>query len=159
MAVYTLHVMNRDGGNLRPISAFEMFEWTPSVDSEGRILYARWDYVDRWNMPFMKLWSTMPDGTKVWVEVNKGHPASRTPVPDVRGFGRGQAIEELQALGFDVSARVAEPPSGTLGPNGEPYAGGQVWRTTPAAGELSPDGTVVFDYAAEFPGATTTTTP
>jgi mono/diheme cytochrome c family protein len=40
-----------------------MFEWTPSVDSEGRILYARWDYVDRWNMPFMKLWSTMPDGT------------------------------------------------------------------------------------------------
>ncbi|MCB9386549.1 MAG: transglycosylase domain-containing protein [Microthrixaceae bacterium] len=103
--------------------------------------------------------TTMPDGTKVWVEVNKGHPASRTPVPDVRGFGRGQAIEELQALGFDVSARVAEPPSGTLGPNGEPYAGGQVWRTTPAAGELSPDGTVVFDYAAEFPGATTTTTP
>ncbi len=63
VAVYTLHVMDGDGGNLRPISAFEMFEWTPSVDHEGRILYARWDYVDRWNMPFMKLWSTMPDGT------------------------------------------------------------------------------------------------
>lgn len=63
VAVYTLHVMDADGGNLRPISAFEMFEWTPSVDHEGRILYARWDYVDRWNMPFMKLWSTMPDGT------------------------------------------------------------------------------------------------
>jgi mono/diheme cytochrome c family protein len=63
VAVYTLHVMDADGGNLRQISAFEMFEWTPSVDHEGRVLYARWDYVDRWNMPFMKLWSTMPDGT------------------------------------------------------------------------------------------------
>ncbi len=63
VAVYTLHVMDANGENLRQISAFEMFEWTPTVDNEGRILYARWDYVDRWNMPFMKLWSTMPDGT------------------------------------------------------------------------------------------------
>ncbi len=63
VAVYTLHVMNADGSNLRQISPFEMFEWTPSVHPDGRILYARWDYVDRWNMPFMSLWSTLPDGT------------------------------------------------------------------------------------------------
>lgn len=63
VAVYTLHVMNPDGSNLRQISPFEMFEWTPSVHPDGRILYARWDYVDRWNMPFMSLWSTLPDGT------------------------------------------------------------------------------------------------
>ena len=63
MAVYTLHVMDAGGKNLRQISPFEMFEWTPSVDDQGRILYARWDYVDRHNMPYMSLWSTMPDGT------------------------------------------------------------------------------------------------
>jgi hypothetical protein len=63
VAVYTLHVMDSAGGNIRQISAFEMFEWTPSIDHDGRIIYARWDYVDRWNMPFMKLWSTLPDGT------------------------------------------------------------------------------------------------
>ncbi|MBM3476866.1 MAG: hypothetical protein FJX75_26635 [Armatimonadetes bacterium] len=63
VAVYTLHVMDPTGEHLRPISAFESFEWTPSVSSDGRILYARWDYVDRSNMPFMKLWSTFPDGT------------------------------------------------------------------------------------------------
>ena len=40
-----------------------MFEWTPSIDNDGRILYARWDYVDRYNMPYMSLWSTMPDGS------------------------------------------------------------------------------------------------
>ncbi len=63
VAVYTLHVIDADGSHLRPISPFGMFEWTPSVDNQGRILYARWDYVDRWNMPYMSLWSTLPDGT------------------------------------------------------------------------------------------------
>jgi hypothetical protein len=63
VAVYTLHVMDADGGNLRAISPFENFEWTPSVANDGRVFYARWDYVDRDNMPFMSLWSTNPDGT------------------------------------------------------------------------------------------------
>ena len=63
VAVYTLHVMDGEGENLRQISPFENFEWTPSVAGDGRILYSRWDYVDRDNMPYMSLWSTMPDGT------------------------------------------------------------------------------------------------
>lgn len=63
VAIYTLHVMNGEGGNLRAISAFENFEWTPSIAADGRILYARWDYVDRHNNAFMSLWATNPDGT------------------------------------------------------------------------------------------------
>ncbi|MCU0982356.1 MAG: discoidin domain-containing protein, partial [Pirellulaceae bacterium] len=63
VAVYTLHVMTAEGENIRQISPFEMFEWTPSIDNDGRILYARWDYVDRYNMPYMSLWSTLPDGS------------------------------------------------------------------------------------------------
>ncbi len=63
VAVYTLHVMGLDGRHIEQISPFEMFEWTPSVDHDGRILYSRWDYIDRHNMPYMSLWSTMPDGT------------------------------------------------------------------------------------------------
>ncbi len=62
-AVYTLHTMDAQGGQLQPISAFEMFEWTPSVDHQGRILYSRWDYVDRYGQNAMGLWSTLPDGT------------------------------------------------------------------------------------------------
>ncbi|MCY2931706.1 MAG: discoidin domain-containing protein [Planctomycetota bacterium] len=61
--VFTLHVMNSLGGALRPISAFENFEWTPSVANDGRILYTRWDYIDRFNGHFFSLWSTNPDGT------------------------------------------------------------------------------------------------
>lgn len=64
-AVYTLHAMDAEGRNLRPISAFEMFEWTPSIDDQGRILYSRWDYVDRYGQNNMGLWTTRADGTGV----------------------------------------------------------------------------------------------
>lgn len=60
--VYTLHRMDAQGGRLRPISAFENFEWNPAVANDGRILYARWDYIDRPNGPLISLWSTAPDG-------------------------------------------------------------------------------------------------
>jgi hypothetical protein len=63
VSVYTLHVMDAKGENLRAISPFENFEWTPSIANDGRIMYSRWDYVDRDNMPFMSLWTTTPDGT------------------------------------------------------------------------------------------------
>jgi len=63
VAVYTLHVMDGEGDHMRTISPFENFEWTPNIANDGRILYARWDYVDRDNMPYMSLWSTLADGT------------------------------------------------------------------------------------------------
>jgi hypothetical protein len=63
VAVYTLHRMDPDGSNLIAISPFEMFEWEPAIAHDGTILHARWDYIDRDNMPFMSLWSINPDGT------------------------------------------------------------------------------------------------
>jgi hypothetical protein len=55
--------MNSNGENLRPISAFENFEWTPSIAHDGNIIYARWDYIDRFNGHFMSLWSTNQHGS------------------------------------------------------------------------------------------------
>jgi hypothetical protein len=63
VAVYTLHTMNSDGADLTAISPFEMFEWTPEIAHDGSILYSRWDYVDRDNMPYMGLWAIGPDGS------------------------------------------------------------------------------------------------
>ena len=60
---YTLHTIDSDGNDLRAISSAEGFEWHPSVMHDGRILYSRWDYVDRDSLPFVSLWSTHPDGT------------------------------------------------------------------------------------------------
>ncbi len=61
--VFTLHAVDADGNNLRPLSAFENFEWTPSVANDGCILYTRWDYIDRFNGHFFSLWSANQDGT------------------------------------------------------------------------------------------------
>lgn len=63
VAVYTLHTMNADGTDLCAISPFEMFEWTPDIAQDGTILYSRWDYIDRDNMPYMGLWAINPDGS------------------------------------------------------------------------------------------------
>jgi len=63
VAAYTLHTMKPDGSDLRAISPFEEFEWTPSICDDGTILHARWDYVDRHNNAWMSLWSINPDGS------------------------------------------------------------------------------------------------
>ena len=63
VAVYTLQVLDPAGQDLQFLSAFESFEFSPSVGHDGRILYTRWDYVDRDNLPYFSLWSTLPDGS------------------------------------------------------------------------------------------------
>ncbi len=62
VAVYTLHTMKADGTDLCAISPFEMFEWTPEIARDGSVMYSRWDYIDRDNMPYMGLWAISPDG-------------------------------------------------------------------------------------------------
>lgn len=44
---YTLHGVQADGSNLATLSFHETNEWQPSVTNDGRIIYTRWDYVDR----------------------------------------------------------------------------------------------------------------
>lgn len=60
---YTLHRMDASGGNVRAISFHETNEWHPSVLADGRIVYTRWDYVDRSAANFHGLWVSRPDGT------------------------------------------------------------------------------------------------
>jgi hypothetical protein len=61
--VFTMHAVNADGTKIWPVSAFETFEYTPSIAQDGRVLYCRWDYIDRFNGHFFSLWSSNPDGT------------------------------------------------------------------------------------------------
>ncbi len=64
-ASYTLHRMDADGGNIRTLSVHETSEWHPSVLNDGRIVYIRWDYVDRSAANFHGLWVSHPDGSGV----------------------------------------------------------------------------------------------
>ena len=60
--VYMLFRCDGDGSNVRQISFGEANEWDPSVLPDGRIIYTRWDYINRHDTRFQSLWTTYPDG-------------------------------------------------------------------------------------------------
>ena len=60
---YLLCRADGDGRNIRQISFGEANEWDPAVLHDGRLVYSRWDYIDRNNTVFQSLWTTRPDGT------------------------------------------------------------------------------------------------
>jgi hypothetical protein len=63
LPAYTLHRMDACGGNIRTLSFHETNEWHPAVLADGRIVYSRWDYVDRSAANYHGLWVSNPDGT------------------------------------------------------------------------------------------------
>ena len=58
-----LYRMDRDGSNQRRLSANYLMDFTPAVLDDGRIIYTRWEYVDRGACPIQSLWTINPDGT------------------------------------------------------------------------------------------------
>lgn len=59
---YTLFDMQADGSDIRCLSPHETNEWHPSVTNDGRIIYTRWDYVDRHGCTAHQPWITTADG-------------------------------------------------------------------------------------------------
>jgi hypothetical protein len=52
-----------DGRNIRPISSNNDHDNTPWVMPDGRLIYMRWEYVDRSQVNFHHLWVSNPDGS------------------------------------------------------------------------------------------------
>ncbi len=59
---FTLHTMFDDGTDIVRLSHHETNEWHPSVNSDGMIVYTRWDYVDRGSGQAHHAWTCFPDG-------------------------------------------------------------------------------------------------
>jgi len=58
-----LYRMDADGKNPRRLSANIVNDFTPSVLHDGRLIYSRWEYVDKPAIPIQSLWTINPDGT------------------------------------------------------------------------------------------------
>ncbi len=56
--------MERDGANIEQISYNNLADFHSSLMPDGRLLYSRWEYVDRHFGPSLGLWTTNPDGTR-----------------------------------------------------------------------------------------------
>ncbi len=81
--IATLHTMNADGSDLKPISVNNVTEFDPAVLPDGRIVYGRWEYVDKTALYLQSLWTVNPDGTQE-TALFKNNRAKPTAVLDAR---------------------------------------------------------------------------
>jgi hypothetical protein len=72
--VATMFRCDADGANIRPVSGNTEHDNTPWVLPDGRILYTRWEYVDRSQVDYHHLWTMNPDGSNQQVFYGNMHP-------------------------------------------------------------------------------------
>jgi len=86
--VAVLHRCDADGKYIRPISANNEQENTPWPLPDGRVLYQRWEYVDRSQVHYHHLWTTNPDGTGQMIYYGNFHPGivmiDAKPIPGTK---------------------------------------------------------------------------
>ncbi|MCX6343742.1 MAG: hypothetical protein NT018_01550 [Armatimonadetes bacterium] len=73
--VCNLFGMESDGANIRQLSKNPLFDGHPSLMPDGRILYDRWEYVDRAFGDAQGLWTANPDGTNLAVYYGNNTPS------------------------------------------------------------------------------------
>jgi len=59
----TLHSMDADGGNVVQLTKSPVSEFCPVVLDDGRVMYHRWEYIDKGARVCKTIWSMNPDGT------------------------------------------------------------------------------------------------
>jgi len=84
--VAVLHRCEADGTNIRPISGNIEHDNTPWTLPDGRVLYLRWEYVDRSQVDYHHLWTSNPDGTGQMVYYGNLNPGTvmidAKPIPN-----------------------------------------------------------------------------
>ncbi|MBI4661416.1 MAG: PD40 domain-containing protein [Verrucomicrobia bacterium] len=110
--VGVIYRCDADGGNIELISANTEHDNTPWVLPDGRILYTRWEYVDRSQVEFHHLWTMNPDGTGAAVYYGNQQPhivmIDAKPVPGtdkvVASFSPGHGVNEHAGIATIVSS-------------------------------------------------------
>ncbi len=104
--VATLYRCDGDGGNIRMLSTNAEQENTPWMLPDGRVLYMRWEYVDRHMLLYHHLWTVNPDGTGVMVYFGNQNPGGvlidAKPIPGtgkvVTSFSPGHGLREHEGV-------------------------------------------------------------
>ncbi|MBN1418956.1 MAG: PD40 domain-containing protein, partial [Planctomycetes bacterium] len=110
-----LYRCDADGGDIRPLSSNNEPDNTPWVMPDGRILYTRWEYVDRDQLSFHHLWTMAPDGTRQAAFFGNQNPGTvmidAKPIPGtdriVASFSPGHGIRD-----HDGTITVVDPRRG-----------------------------------------------
>ncbi len=111
--VAVLHRCDADGSNIRAISANLEHDNTPWPLPDGRVLYQRWEYVDRSQVDYHHLWTTNPDGTGQMIYYGNMHPGivmiDAKPIPEtnkvVAIFSPGHGRKEHDGVITVVDSR------------------------------------------------------
>ena len=86
--VATIHRCKADGSGIRELSCNIEQDNTPWVLPDGRILYQRWEYIDRSQVRFHHLWTMNPDGTGQMVYFGNMHGSTvmidAKPIPGTK---------------------------------------------------------------------------
>ena len=104
---YTLFDMASDGSDINCLSVHETNEWDPSVTGDGRIIWTRWDYVDRHGCTAHMPWLTTLDGRDPRPVLGNYAPRKGRPdmelnvraIPGSRRFAATAAPHHGQAYG------------------------------------------------------------
>jgi len=90
--VAILYRCRADGYGIQPVSCNIEQDNTPWMMPDGRVLYMRWEYVDRSRVRYHHLWTANPDGTAVMAYFGNMHPGTvmldAKPIPAPAGSGR-----------------------------------------------------------------------
>ena len=84
---FLIYRADGDGSNIRQLSFGEANEWEPAVLNDGRLVYTRWDYINRNAVWYQSLWTMKPDGTGTAhfygnYTMHPGVQAETQPIPD-----------------------------------------------------------------------------
>ncbi|HNQ91102.1 MAG TPA: hypothetical protein PKM73_21010 [Verrucomicrobiota bacterium] len=59
----SLHRMNADGAGVEPLTMSPVSEFCPVMLDDGRVMYHRWEYIDKGARVAKTVWAMNPDGT------------------------------------------------------------------------------------------------
>jgi hypothetical protein len=111
--VGTMYRCDGDGSNVECLSANTEHDNTPWPLPDGRLLYMRWEYVDRSQVEFHGLWTKNPDGTGESVYFGNTRPGvvmiDAKPIPGtddvVVSYSPGHGVNEHAGIASVISPK------------------------------------------------------